>query len=140
MYRVTKEIRFCYGHRLLNYSGKCRYLHGHNARAFITLETDRLDPLGMVCDFSEIKRTVGGWIDEHLDHKMILCRDDPVLPLLVQLGEPVYVLDENPTAEAIARLVFERTRQLGYPVVEVTLWETETSFATYRADQERHAG
>ena len=37
MYRVTKEIRFCYGHRLLNYSGECRHLHGHNGLAEITL-------------------------------------------------------------------------------------------------------
>ncbi len=132
MYRVTKEIRFCYGHRLLNYAGKCRYLHGHNGRAFITLEAAELDQLGMVCDFGAIKQDVGRWIDEHLDHKMILCRQDPVLPLLTQLGEPVYVLEENPTAEAIARLLFEQARRLGYPVVEVTLWETETSYATYR--------
>ena len=33
MFRVTKEIHFCYGHRLLNYDGKCRHLHGHNGRA-----------------------------------------------------------------------------------------------------------
>ena len=28
MYKVTREIHFCYGHRLLNYDGKCRHLHG----------------------------------------------------------------------------------------------------------------
>ena len=38
MFRVTREIFFCYGHRLLNYEGKCRHLHGHNGRAVITLE------------------------------------------------------------------------------------------------------
>ena len=43
MYRVSKSVSFCYGHRLLNYQGKCRHLHGHNARAVITLESDRLD-------------------------------------------------------------------------------------------------
>ena len=50
-YRVAKEIAFCYGHRLLDYAGKCRHLHGHNGRAVITLESDRLDALGMVVDF-----------------------------------------------------------------------------------------
>src|SRR5438270_429235 len=80
MFQVTREIRFCYGHRLLNYDGKCRHLHGHNGRAIITLETDRLDDLGMVVDFSTIKRVVAGWIDANLDHRMILHRDDPVLP------------------------------------------------------------
>ena len=80
MFSVTREITFCYGHRLLDYDGKCRFLHGHNGRAVITLESDHLDDLGMVVDFSHLKRIVGGWIDETLDHKMLLHRDDPVLP------------------------------------------------------------
>src|SRR6202035_2732847 len=99
MFRVTKEIRFCYGHRLLNYDGKCRYLHGHNGRAVITLAAASLDPLGMVVDFSQIKRVVVAWIDAHLDHRMILHKDDPVLAALKQQGEPVFLVDVNPTAE-----------------------------------------
>ena len=82
MYRVTREIRFCYGHRLLNYEGKCRHLHGHNGRAVITLEALQLDGLGMVVDFSRIKRVVSAWIDDALDHKMILHKDDPALAYL----------------------------------------------------------
>lgn len=133
MFRVTKEIHFCYGHRLLNYAGKCRHLHGHNGRAVITLEAASLDALGMVVDFSEIKRVVGKWIDETLDHRMLLNEADPIIPELARQGEPFVTIDANPTAENIARLIFERTAAHGLPVVEVTLWETETSFATYRA-------
>ena len=59
MFRVTKEVHFCYGHRLLNYAGKCRNLHGHNGKAVITVETESLDALGMVVDFTEIKRVIG---------------------------------------------------------------------------------
>lgn len=132
MYRVTREIAFCYGHRLLAYDGKCRHLHGHNGRAVITLEAADLDALGMVVDFSRLKRTVGQWIDETLDHKMLLHKDDPVLAFLRQQGEPIYVMDVNPTAENIARLIFDQTKRLGFPVVEVCLWETENCFATYR--------
>src|SRR5262245_8242366 len=132
MFRVTREIHFCYGHRLLNYDGKCRHLHGHNGRAVITLEAPRLDGLGMVVDFSQIKRVVAAWIDEALDHKMILHKDDPVLPLLRQQGEPVYVVDVNPTAENIAKLIYDHAAAQGLPVVEVSLWETENCFATYR--------
>src|SRR5258708_39019110 len=109
MYRVTREIRFCSGHRLLNYDGKCRHLHGHNGRAVITLASDRLDELGMVMDFSHIKRGVNSWIDANLDHKMLLHRDDPLLPLLQRQGEPVFLLDANPTAENITRLLYEYT-------------------------------
>ena len=91
-----------------------------------------LDPLGMVVDFTDVKRVIGKWIDDTLDHKMILHRNDPVIPELKRLGEPHVLLDVNPTAENIAKLIFEYARSSKLPVVEVTLWETESSFATYR--------
>jgi 6-pyruvoyltetrahydropterin/6-carboxytetrahydropterin synthase len=90
MFRVTREIDFCYGHRLLDYAGKCKYLHGHNGRAVIAIESETLDERGMVLDFSDIKRVVSRWIDEHLDHRMLLRRDDPAVPVLEALGEPLY--------------------------------------------------
>jgi 6-pyruvoyltetrahydropterin/6-carboxytetrahydropterin synthase len=131
MFRVTREIDFCYGHRLLDYEGKCRYLHGHNGRAVIAIEADRLDATGMVLDFSEIKRVVSAWIDDNLDHRMILRRDDPLVPVLEKMGEPLYLLDENPTAENIARLIYDFTADHGFPIVEARLWETPSCFATY---------
>ena len=134
MFRVTREIHFCYGHRLLNYNGKCRHLHGHNGRVLIALEAEELDPLGMVVDFSHIKRVVQAWIDESLDHRMILHQDDPMLPELRRQNEPVVVVDFNPTAENIARMIFDYARSQNLPVVEVTLYETPYSFATYRPD------
>ena len=132
MFRVTREITFCYGHRLLNYDGKCRHLHGHNGRAVITLAAERLDALGMVMDFTHIKDVVSAWIDETLDHKMLLHKDDPLLPLLEVQGEPVYVMNVNPTAENIARLIHDFAAGEGFPVVEVQLWETDHCFASYR--------
>lgn len=135
MFRVTKEIEFCYGHRLLNYDGKCRHLHGHNGTAVIVLEATRLDPLGMVVDFSQIKKVLGSWIDNTLDHKMLLHKDDPILPELRRQGEPFITLDENPTAENIAKMIFDQARQAGFPVIEVTLWETGNSYATYTGEQ-----
>ncbi len=131
MFRVTREIDFCYGHRLLNYDGKCRYLHGHNGRAVITIESAQLDERGMVLDFSDIKDVVSQWIDANLDHCMILNRQDPIIPHLRELGEPMYLLDENPTAENIARLIFEFTASQGFPIIEARLWETPRCFATY---------
>jgi 6-pyruvoyltetrahydropterin/6-carboxytetrahydropterin synthase len=133
-FRVTREIHFCYGHRLLNYSGKCSNLHGHNGKAIISLESKELDRLGMVVDFTHIKRVVQAWIDETLDHKMILHRDDPILPELRRQSEPVVVIDVNPTAENLAKMIYDFAQSQGLPVVEVTLWETENSFATYRRD------
>ena len=132
MFRVTKEIDFCYGHRLLNYDGKCKYLHGHNGKAVIVLEGQQLDHRGMVVDFSDIKKQVAGWIDANLDHRMILHEADPALPYLQELGEPLMILPVNPTAENIAKTIFEFTHSQGFPIVEVSLWETPNAFATYR--------
>ena len=131
MFRVSREIDFCYGHRLLNYDGKCRYLHGHNGRAVIVIEAESLDDRGMVLDFGDIKRIVSTWIDETLDHRMILHREDPVVPLLKKMGEPMYLMDLNPTAENIARAIFDFTRAAGFPIIEAHLWETPHCFATY---------
>lgn len=132
MYQVTKCIDFCYGHRLLNYDGKCKHLHGHNGRVEIEVTGETLDHRGMLVDFGDIKRVIKVWIDEHLDHRMILNRNDPALPYIVESGEPHYVIDENPTAEAIAKLIYHQAHELGLPVSAVTLWETVDSYAVYR--------
>jgi 6-pyruvoyltetrahydropterin/6-carboxytetrahydropterin synthase len=131
MYSVTKRIEFCYGHRLLDYDGMCKHPHGHNAVAEIEIQADSLDARNMVADFGDIKRVVKGWVDRELDHRMILRRDDPLVRCLQTLGEPVYLLESNPTVERIARLVYDISREQGLPVVRVTVWETPTSWATY---------
>ena len=131
MYSVTKRVEFCYGHRLLDYDGICKHPHGHNAVVEVEVRTDRLDRRNMVADFSDIKRVVTGWIDRELDHKMILRHDDPLVRALQSLGEPVYLLDGNPTAERIAQLIFDKSREQGLDVARVTIWETPTSWATF---------
>ncbi|MFQ5877106.1 MAG: 6-pyruvoyl tetrahydropterin synthase family protein [Acidobacteriota bacterium] len=131
MYRVTEIVEFCYGHRLLRYQGKCSRLHGHNGRAEITVAASALDGQSMVADFSHIGRVIREWLDQNLDHRMLLHRDDPLVEVLRQHDEPVFLMDRDPTAEAIARLIYEQATARGLQVYEVRLWETGTSFATY---------
>ena len=88
----------------------------------------------MVADFSDIKRMVKGWIDRELDHKMILRHDDPLVAPLQALGEPIFLLESNPTVERIAKLIFDEGRKLGLDIVTVRVWETPSSFASYSAD------
>ena len=57
MFRVTREFEFCFGHRLMDYDGKCRQIHGHNGKACVTLAGDKLKA-GMVMDFVEMKRVL----------------------------------------------------------------------------------
>ncbi len=137
MFRVAREIEFCYGHRLLNYDGKCKYLHGHNGKAVIILENESLDERGMLVDFSDIKKQVATWIDQNLDHRMILSKADPFAEYFQQQGQPVFLIDANPTAENIAKLIFDFAKSQKLPVLEVTLWETFKSYASYRESPER---
>ena len=135
MYSVTKRIDFCYGHRLLDYEGVCRHPHGHNAVVEIEVCADTLDHRNMVCDFGDIKRIVKGWIDAELDHRMVLRRDDPLVAALQALGEPVFLVDSNPTVEQMARLIYDYAESQNLPVVRVTVWETPTSYAEYRGNR-----
>jgi len=116
MFEVTREIDFCYGHRLLRYA-------------------ESLDRRGMLLDFSDIKRVIAGWIDENLDHRMILCREDPVVPMLQEMKEPLFLIDDNPTAENIAKIIYDFSagHPEKFPVTKVRLWETPHCYATYRA-------
>jgi len=134
MYLVSRKIDFCYGHRLLNYEGKCKFLHGHNGRVVISLAAEELDDRGMVLDFGDIKHVVSKWIDETLDHRMLLHRDDPAIAALEELGEPLFLMDVNPTAENIARTISDFTQSQGFPIVETRLWETPKCYATWRTE------
>ena len=131
MYKVVKEIHFCYGHRLMNYNGKCAHPHGHNGKIEIELESKILDKRGMVFDFGEIKEIIQKWIDKELDHKMILKKGDPLVKILTDLGEPYFEMNENPTAESLAKMIFEYARSKKLPISRVTFWETQSSSATY---------
>lgn len=131
MYTVTREISFSYGHRLIQYSGKCARLHGHNGRLRVTLASKSLDEAGMVVDFFDIKRTLAHWLDERFDHWMILHKNDPAVTALLGVGEPITVVDFNPTAENLARCIYEYLKDSGMPVVDVWLQETDSCAASY---------
>lgn len=134
MYQIMKSISFCYGHRLLEYQGKCANIHGHNGRAEIILAGKNLDNRGILVDFSDVYSAAKSWIDDNIDHKLLLRKDDPLIPLLDKQNETYFTMDQNPTAENIAALLFEKIQELGYPVISVKLWETETCYANYSSD------
>ena len=132
MHTIVKRLNFCYGHRLMDYDGKCRHPHGHNGVLELELTSDKLDARGMVIDFGEVKARVVRFVDELLDHRMLLRHDDPLVKSLEEIGEHPYVMPDNPTAENIAKLVYREARAQGLQVVAVRLWETHDAFAEYR--------
>ncbi len=118
MYTVSVESRFSSAHNLRGYKGKCEDLHGHNWRVRMSVLSQGLDELGMVRDFTVLKKILNGVI-EGLDHKY--------------LNDLEPFKSENPTSENIARYIFEETcrQKPDLGVKEVTVWETETSSASY---------
>jgi 6-pyruvoyltetrahydropterin/6-carboxytetrahydropterin synthase len=134
-FQVTKVLEFAYGHRLLDYEGKCRHLHGHNGVLEVDIDSDALDKLGMVIDFGEVNDIIKTWVNDNLDHRMLLCKKDPIVPVLQSMDEPMFLMDENPTAENIAKTIWLAARSAGLKVSEVRLWETGNSRATYRGEQ-----
>jgi len=145
----TKWLEWDMGHRLQRHESKCRNVHGHRYRVGITcvpevkneygIVTSRgLDEVGRVVDFSCIKEKVGGWIDEYWDHGFIVEAGDPFMDALYAEKTKVYQLPDSPTAENIARHLYDIANQLlrdyHVSVIKVEVWETPTSVAAYFGD------
>jgi len=131
MYQVLRTIHFSYGHRLLNHPGKCARLHGHNGKVIVEVSSETLDDQKMVMDFYDIRAVVEKWIDDTLDHRMILCKVDPAVKALESSKEELVVIQDNPTAEILAKMIFDAAKERGLPITKVTLCETDDSAAVY---------
>lgn len=117
MYSVAKRFAFSASHVLhgLGDDHPCSRLHGHNYEVEVFVESPDLDARGFVVDFAELD-PVKRWIDDVLDHR--------------HLND---VLEGQPSAEAIARFVFEWcARELPFGVAAVRVWETPRAYADYR--------
>ncbi|NOQ35951.1 MAG: 6-pyruvoyl tetrahydrobiopterin synthase [Methylococcaceae bacterium] len=134
MFIITKEVYFCYGHRLMNHNGKCRHLHGHSVKASISIKQEQLNEQSMVCDFSDVRACVESYIDKILDHNFLLHKDDPIIPLLEAQNERFMAIEEHPTAEVLSKMIFQHVKEQGFNVDQVVLWETASANACYRED------
>lgn len=134
MYTITKQFEFCYAHRLHGYPGQCGNIHGHTAKVEVICKKQDLPESGMAIDFKELSKIVGSWINENLDHKIILSMEDPVTKLLKENGEDVLALETQPSAENLARLIYFHAKKAGLPVAQVSVFESPTSIATYEEE------
>ncbi len=120
MYELMIESQFSAAHQLRGYKGKCEGLHGHNWRVQVTVSSDRLDDIGMVIDFHELK-TIANEVILSLDH----CFLNEVFPFT----------EINPSSENIAKWIYElikkRIKKDQCNISSVTVWENETASATY---------
>lgn len=138
----TRRLEFDAAHRITQHGSKCRNLHGHRYALEITARAAALDHMGMVIDFGAIKRVVGGWVDEHLDHGAILKEDDTVTVGGVEMpfadfckaqGWKVVVIAGEPTAENLVVMLKRKAGELladfGIEVERVRLYETPNCWA-----------
>jgi 6-pyruvoyltetrahydropterin/6-carboxytetrahydropterin synthase len=123
MFEVSVDETFSAGHALRGYKGKCENPHGHNYKVRVTLEGPQLDSAGLLYDFVHLKQVLHGVIGG-MDHKYL---NDQA---------PFNVI--NPSAENIAKFVYDESSQQMRAVenapriASITVWETDTSSATYR--------
>ena len=124
MYEVTIETHFSSAHRLRQYNGECERLHGHNWIVKVSVASDKLNDLGMVMDFKELKSKTKALMDE-FDHQY--------------LNEVSPFTELNPTTENIAKYVFDRLSKVintdYIKVSKVTVWESSTCCASYSSDE-----
>jgi 6-pyruvoyltetrahydropterin/6-carboxytetrahydropterin synthase len=117
MYELTVESQFDSAHNLRGYEGPCESLHGHTYRVQVRYRGPELNELGMLIDFKVLKAALND-IVSYLDH--------------CYLNDLPEFSECNPTAEHIARFIFERMRaSVGAGVAGSLVWETPTSCAGY---------
>ncbi|MCL5105024.1 MAG: 6-carboxytetrahydropterin synthase QueD [Armatimonadetes bacterium] len=119
MYEITIDDMFDAAHCLRGYEGKCRQLHGHTYRTQVCFKVSDLEASGIAIDFRAAKSLLRDILD-YMDHQY--------------MNELPEFLDQNPTAENIARLIYERMKEKMPEVQKVSVWETPTSCATYYED------
>ena len=113
---VSREFEFDAAHKLINYKGKCENLHGHRWKVQVTLQAPMRED-GIAFDFAELEKIVKEKVIKKLDHTYL----NDLLP--------------QPSTENIALWIWKRLREL--PLYEVKVWESPTSWVTYRGDEEK---
>ena len=124
MFEITVEDSFAAGHYLRDYKGKCENPHGHNYKVRVTLTGAELDKAGLLVDFKDLKELMKPVI-ERLDHQM--------------MNDLAPFAQVNPSAENLAKHFYDETSAKLKSVTngrvrikEVTVWETDSTTATYR--------
>lgn len=115
MFDIEVFLNFSAAHRLRNYKGKCENIHGHNWKVGVNVSSDKLNKIGVVADFKDVKRELKGVL-KRFDHK--------------NLNSLAYFKRVNPTSENLAKFIYGELKKK-MPVSSVSVWEAEDSKAAY---------
>lgn len=143
--RITKKFEFEAGHALFGYDGKCKNLHGHSYKLFVTVigtpitDTENVKN-GMVIDFGDLKSIVKTEIIDLFDHAVVFNRLSPHAEIaedLQQKGHAVILVDYQPTSENLVIDFAQRINKKlpsGISLFSLRLQETESSYAEWFAE------
>ena len=142
--RITKKFRFEAAHALHGYDGKCKNIHGHNYKLFVTVIGKPIGDnsnvkFGMVMDFDDLKKIVKSQIVEEFDHSVIFNKNSPHKDLAQELtghGHKVILANYQPTIE---EMIIDFADRISSHLPEniklhsLKLEETETSYSEWFA-------
>ena len=136
---VTRTFTFDAAHRLSDYEGKCKNIHGHTYKVKITVSGE-LNDLGMIMDFGKLKELYQELVEDRFDHHLILKRKDELNENIGKVfpkgDKTITWVPYNPTAENMAMDIYDRfdIYFLKHPLVrieKVIVYETPTSYAEF---------
>ncbi len=142
--RITKLFTFETGHALYGYDGKCKNVHGHSYKLAVTVIGKPITEvgaikLGMVIDFTDLKKIVNDEIVTIFDHATVFNKNTPHVELANELqkrGHNIILLNYQPTSE---NMVIDFAQKISKRLPEkiklysLRLSETETSYAEWHA-------
>jgi 6-pyruvoyltetrahydropterin/6-carboxytetrahydropterin synthase len=107
---ISKSIEIDASHIVEGYNGPCARLHGHRWKIELTVEVNELNEIGIGVDFGELKKHLESF---NLDHQHL----NDIIP--------------QPTAENLAKYIFDELSKKGLKPHKVTVWETPTNKVEY---------
>ncbi len=142
--RLTKEFRFEAAHALLKYDGLCKNIHGHSYILRITVKGSPVEDinspkLGMVMDFSDLKKIVKEEIVDRFDHSVILNKQasQSSFTNIEDMFDRIHLFNYQPTCENmlvdfVERIKYKLPKEI--ELFSVQLYETASSFAEWYAE------
>ena len=138
---ITRKGNFDSAHRVLNEKFKCYNVHGHTYLYELTFQFDSMERIGYAIDFKEIKRVASQWIDDLLDHGVLVNpKDSAVIICAHDTNSKIWFMSLNgesnycnPTVENIAKEIFLAMKILfseykSLKINKVKIYETPNCF------------
>ncbi|MBU1164325.1 6-carboxytetrahydropterin synthase QueD [Patescibacteria group bacterium] len=115
---LNKKFTFDSAHKLENYDGKCKNLHGHTYIVMVFVQGEISKENGMVIDFKILEEIVEKEVLEKLDHKYL----NDIIDL--------------PTAENTVKWIWQaledKFQDHKIKLYKLKLWENPNSSVTYK--------